>query len=98
MTRPGTGVAAAAQAQILANPTLKANADNPFTGFARFAYLNTKVAPMNNLACRQAVEYAANKTTMQTAWGGPVAGGAIGSTLMPPVHRSATSRSTCTRP
>ncbi len=81
----GTGVAAAAQARILGSPTLKANADNPFTGRAWFAYLNTKVAPMNNLHCREAVEYAVNKTDVQTAWGGPVAGGAIASTLMPPV-------------
>ena len=80
----GTGVAAAAQARILSNPTLKANADNPFTGRAWFAYLNTKVAPMNNLHCREAVEYAVNKTDVQTAWGGPITGGAIASTLMPP--------------
>jgi peptide/nickel transport system substrate-binding protein len=80
----GTGLAAAGRAQVLANPTLKANSDNPVNGFARFIYLNTKVAPMNNLHCREAVEYAANKVTMQTAWGGPIAGGAIGSTVMPP--------------
>jgi len=42
------------------------------------------VAPLNNLACRQAVEYAANKTDMQTAWGGPYAGGAVASTLLLP--------------
>src|ERR1039457_2907895 len=52
----GTGVAAAAQARILSSSTFKANADNPFTGFAFFAYLNTKVAPMNNVHCREAVE------------------------------------------
>jgi len=81
----GTGVAAAAQARILANPSLKANADSAYTGRAWFAYLNTKVAPMNNVHCREAVEYAVNKVNVQTAWGGPVAGGAIGSTLMVPV-------------
>jgi peptide/nickel transport system substrate-binding protein len=81
----GTGVAAAAQARILSNPTLKANADDPFTGRAWFAYLDTKVAPMTNLHCREAVEYAVNKVDVQTAWGGPIAGGAIASTLMPPV-------------
>ena len=80
----GTGMAAAGRAQVLANPTLKANSDNPVNGFARFIYINTKVAPLNNLHCREAVEYAANKVTMQTAWGGPVAGGAIASTVMPP--------------
>ncbi|MDX6394666.1 MAG: peptide/nickel transport system substrate-binding protein [Streptosporangiaceae bacterium] len=81
----GTGVAAAAQARILASPTLKANADSAFTGRAWFAYLNTKVAPMNNPHCREAVEYAVNKVNVQTAWGGPVAGGAIASTLMVPI-------------
>ena len=80
----GTGLAAAGRAQVLANPTLKADADNPVNGFARFIYLNTKVAPLNNLHCREAVEYAADKTTMQTAWGGPLAGGQIASTIMPP--------------
>ena len=80
----GTGMAAAGRAQVLANPTLKANSDNPVNGFARFIYINTKVAPLNNLHCREAVEYAANKVTMQTAWGGPIAGGAIASTVMPP--------------
>jgi peptide/nickel transport system substrate-binding protein len=80
----GTGLAAAGRAQVLASPTLKANSDNPVNGFARFIYLNTKVAPLNNLHCRQAIEYAADKVTMQTAWGGPIAGGAIASTIMPP--------------
>jgi ABC-type transport system substrate-binding protein len=80
----GTGLAAAGRAQVLANPTAKVNSDNPVNGFARFIYLNTKVAPLNNLHCREAVEYAANKVTMQTAWGGPIAGGQIGSTVMPP--------------
>lgn len=80
----GTGMAAAGRSQVLANPTLKANSDNPVNGFARFIYINTKVAPLNNLHCREAVEYAANKVTMQTAWGGPIAGGQIASTVMPP--------------
>ena len=50
----GTGVAAAAQARILANPTLKANADDPITGRAWFAYLNTKVAPLNGFYAAKA--------------------------------------------
>jgi peptide/nickel transport system substrate-binding protein len=80
----GTGLAAAGRAQVLANPTLKANSDNPVNGFARFIYLNTKVAPLNNLHCREAVEFAVNKQTAQDAYGGPVAGGAVSSTIMPP--------------
>ncbi len=81
----GSGVSAAAQARILSSPTLKANADNPLLPRLWFAYLDTKVAPMNNLHCREAVEYAVNKVTTQTAYGGPYAGGAIASTVDPPV-------------
>jgi peptide/nickel transport system substrate-binding protein len=80
----GTGVQAAARAKILASPALKQQADNPLSGFLWFYYLNTKVPPLNNLACRRAIEYAANKTNLQTAFGGPVAGGAVASTVAPP--------------
>ena len=80
----GTGVAASAQARILANPTYKASADDPITGFAFFAYLNTKVAPLTNVHCREAIEYAVNKTETQTSYGGPYAGGQIASTVDPP--------------
>ena len=80
----GFGVQAAARAQILASPQLKHNADNPLTGFLWFAYINTKVKPLDNVHCRRAVEYATDKTTFQTAFGGPIAGGDIASTVMPP--------------
>src|SRR5215469_5799645 len=80
----GTGVQAAARAKILSSASLKAQSDDPLSGFLWFAYLNTVVPPMNNVHCRMAVEYAANKTNLQTAYGGPVAGGAIASTISPP--------------
>ena len=80
----GSGVQAAARAKILASPALMKQADDPISGFLWFAYINTKVAPLNNVACRQAIEYAANKTNLQTAYGGPVAGGAVASTVAPP--------------
>jgi peptide/nickel transport system substrate-binding protein len=80
----GTGVQAAARAKILSSPTLKASSDDPISGFLWFAYLNTKVPPLNNINCRIAVEYAANKVDQQTAYGGPYAGGAIASTVAPP--------------
>ena len=80
----GTGVQTAARAKILSSPTLKQHADDALNGFLRFAYINTKVPPLNNVACRRAVEYAANKQTLQTAYGGPIVGGAIASTVMPP--------------
>jgi len=79
----GVGVqTAAVRDKILTNPTYHANADDALSGFLRFAYLNEKVIP--NVHCREAIEYAANKTTIQDAWGGPVVGGAIASTVMPP--------------
>src|SRR6185437_5258740 len=80
----GTGVQAAARAKILSNPNLKAQSDDPITGFGWFFYIDSQVAPFTNLACRQAIQYAANHLTLQNAYGGPVAGGAIGSTVMPP--------------
>jgi peptide/nickel transport system substrate-binding protein len=80
----GTGVQAAARAKILSSPSLKASSDDPVSGFLWFAYLNTKVAPLTNVHCRMAIEYAANKVNLQTAYGGQYAGGAIASTVSPP--------------
>jgi peptide/nickel transport system substrate-binding protein len=80
----GTGVQAAARAKILSSNSLKQEADDPLAGFLWFVYISTKVAPLNNLNCREAVEYAANKTELQTAYGGPVAGGAVASTTLIP--------------
>ena len=80
----GVGLGAAARAKVLSNPSEKKYADAALGNREWFTYINTKVAPLNNLACRQAVEYAANKTDLQTAWGGPYAGGQIASTLLLP--------------
>ena len=80
----GTGVQAAARAQILTSPSLRNNADNALSGFLWFTYINTKVKPLDNVHCRRAVQYAADKVAYQTAYGGPVAGGDIASTVMPP--------------
>ncbi|MGH3250414.1 MAG: ABC transporter substrate-binding protein [Trebonia sp.] len=80
----GIGVQAAARAKILSSPSQKTNADVVPGNREWFTYINTKVAPLNNVACRQAVEYAANKTDLQTAWGGPYAGGQIATTLLLP--------------
>jgi peptide/nickel transport system substrate-binding protein len=80
----GTGVQAAARADILSSPNLRKNADNAFSGFLWFTYLNSKVKPLDNVHCRRAVQYAADKVAYQTAYGGPVAGGAIASTVLTP--------------
>jgi ABC-type transport system substrate-binding protein/serine/threonine protein kinase len=81
----GGGVQDATRARVFASTALKANADNPLTGTVQFAYLNTQVSPLDNVACRRAVEYAADKTAVQSAYGGPVRGGPIASTVLPPV-------------
>ena len=79
-----TGVQAAARAKILQDPNLKANSDTPTTGFLRFAGLTTTVAPLDNVDCRKAIIYAADPTSLQAARGGPIAGGDIGTSLLPP--------------
>jgi peptide/nickel transport system substrate-binding protein len=80
----GTGVGTTAQSQILANPALKAQADDGYTNALTYMTINTTVKPFDNLACRQAVEYAVDKTTVQSAEGGAIGGGDIASTLLTP--------------
>jgi peptide/nickel transport system substrate-binding protein len=80
----GGDITPAIQARIFSSPSLKAQADDPFIGALEYAYLNTKVAPLNNVHCRMAIEYAANRVTLQAAYGGPYVAGAIASTVSPP--------------
>jgi peptide/nickel transport system substrate-binding protein len=80
----GLGVGAAARAKVLSNPTIEKDADDALGNRLWFIYLNTKVAPLTNVACRQAIEFAADKTDLQTAFGGPYAGGAVASTVLLP--------------
>jgi len=77
-------VQAAARTKILTSNSLKAQSDDPVTGFSWYFALNTRVPPLDNVHCRIAIEYAANKTNNQTAYGGPYAGGDIASTAAPP--------------
>jgi peptide/nickel transport system substrate-binding protein len=80
----GTGVQAAARAEVLSDPSLRKNADNALSGFLWFTYINSKVKPLDNVHCRRAIEYAADKVAYQTAYGGPIAGGQIASTVLTP--------------
>ena len=80
----GTGVGTTAQSEILANPTLKAQADDGYTNALTYMTINTTVKPFDNPSCRQAVEYAVDKTTVQSALGGAIGGGDIASTLLTP--------------
>jgi peptide/nickel transport system substrate-binding protein len=78
------GVQPTTQTKLLTTPDLKANADNPTTGFTRFISMATTVAPFDNIECRRAVQYATDKVALQTARGGPTAGGAIAPSMIPP--------------
>jgi peptide/nickel transport system substrate-binding protein len=79
----GTGVQPETQAKILADPNLKAHADNVPAPRLNFTVLNSDVAPLNNIHCRKAVLYAADHEGYQRAYGGPI-GGDIATNLMPP--------------
>ncbi|MFJ8946635.1 ABC transporter substrate-binding protein [Streptomyces sp. NPDC102395] len=62
----------------------KANLDNPVSGYVRYAVFPQSVAPFDNIECRKAVIYGADHVSLQTARGGPVAGGDIGTNMLPP--------------
>lgn len=79
----GTGVQAQTRAAVLQDPAKKANADNPQTGFLRYAMISVNVAPFTNADCRKAVLYATDHEAVQAAWGGPF-GGDIATTALPP--------------
>jgi peptide/nickel transport system substrate-binding protein len=80
----GTGVQPASQGKILNDAALKAKADSAVIARLWFTVLNADVAPLNNIHCRKAVLYAADKTGYQRAYGGAT-GGQIATNLLPPV-------------
>jgi peptide/nickel transport system substrate-binding protein len=80
----GSGVQAAAQGKILGDPTLKAKTDSAASSRTWYTVLNSDVAPLDNVDCRKAVLYAADKTGYQRAYGGST-GGDIATSLMPPL-------------
>jgi peptide/nickel transport system substrate-binding protein len=78
------GVQPAAQSRVLQDPNLKANADNPLTTRVQYTTINSTVPPLGNIDCRKAIEYAMDRTSYQTAYGGQFAGGDLATTLIPP--------------
>ncbi|GAA1237677.1 ABC transporter substrate-binding protein [Kitasatospora nipponensis] len=79
----GGGVDPQTQAKILLDSKLKGQTDNAYGGRLVYMALNTQVAPLNNADCRKAVQYAIDKTAVQTAEGGPLRG-AIATSVLPP--------------
>lgn len=79
----GTGVSAAAQGKILADPALKARTDNIKVARSNYTQINPLVAPFDNIECRKAVILAYDKTGYQRAYGGAT-GGDVATSLLPP--------------
>ena len=77
------GVQQAFQTQVQANPTLKANADNPSTGFDRYFAVMQTVEPLTNIDCRKAIFYAIDKVSLRLARGG-LSAGQIATSMAPP--------------
>ncbi|WP_250290689.1 ABC transporter substrate-binding protein [Frankia sp. CiP1_Cm_nod1] len=84
-----SGVGAEATARISANPGLRAaRTTSEATGGLRYLAVVTTVAPLDKLACRNAVAWAVDKSAQQTARGGPLVGGDIAATMLTPPVRS----------
>jgi peptide/nickel transport system substrate-binding protein len=80
-----TGVQVSAQARILGDPRLRSSRTiNALTGFIRYLIVTTDVEPFDDVHCRNAVAWAADKGAQQLARGGPIAGGDIATTMIPP--------------
>jgi len=70
--------------KVLGDPTLKANADNPATGFTRYFAVMQTVAPLQNKDCRLAIFYALDKAAIRQIRGGET-GGDIAGSMTPPI-------------
>jgi peptide/nickel transport system substrate-binding protein len=81
----GTGVQPASLSRILGDPSLKARADNPVSARLTYISVDPQVKPLDNIDCRKAIFYATDRVGLQTAVGGPFAGGDIATTILPPL-------------
>lgn len=79
----GTGLGPAAKGKVLTDDALKAKIDNPESGAHYYMTVNTQVKPFDKIECREAIQWAMDRTSTQRAWGGKV-GGTIASQLLPP--------------
>ncbi|MFG1810196.1 ABC transporter substrate-binding protein [Streptomyces sp. NPDC049040] len=80
----GAALSDSGEAKVLADPSLKAGADLISTGITRYLSLQTSVPPFDNAACRQAVQYAVDRSAIRTVYGG-ANGADVANTMLPPV-------------
>lgn len=78
----GAGVQPASQPSVLSAANKK-NTDNSYAGATSYVALNVNVKPFDNPDCRKAIQWAIDKTSVQTAAGGNVKGD-VATTLLPP--------------
>ncbi|MFV2195364.1 ABC transporter substrate-binding protein [Nocardiopsis sp. LOL_012] len=77
----GTGVGPAMHSRLANDESARPNMDNLFSGALRYVNIHTPV--IEDVACRQAIMYAANRDSMHRAWGGTL-GGDIATNFLPP--------------
>lgn len=80
----GSGVGPSAQGHILGYQGRRANTDAASVARLWFTALNSDVAPLDDIHCRKAVLYAANRVGYQRAYGGGT-GGEIATNMLPPM-------------
>ncbi|MBB6121130.1 ABC transporter substrate-binding protein [Nocardiopsis algeriensis] len=77
----GNGVGPTMKSQLITDEAAQANLDNPYSGALRYVNIHTPV--IEDVACRQAIMYAADRDSLHRAWGGD-SGGDIATNLLPP--------------
>lgn len=78
------GIQPFTQFLIAGDATFKHRGYSSPTGYIRYFALSTKVPPFDNIHCRRAVQYAADKLALQAARGGPDLAG-IATSMLPPI-------------
>lgn len=79
----GLGISAAALPKVLGDPALQARTDNPLQQRTWYTSIIPDVPPLDNIDCRKAVQFAADRTSLLRAWGGET-GGIIATGMIPP--------------
>lgn len=79
----GGGVQPTFQSEILSSTDLKANADNPVSGFVGLFAIFPTAPSLDNVHCRRAIAYALDKRDLLVQSGGSF-GGDFAATLLPP--------------
>ena len=78
----GAGMGPAMRGTVVTDDNERANIDNPQSNTLRYVNINTVLEPLDDLACREAIMYAADHDALQRAWGGDI-GGDVATQIMP---------------